>query len=151
MGNTGTPGGERASAAAGPDAGAPAEPGVRLTGGEAVRAHVTLVVGLSLCVAAFWLELGRALAGNGLSWAYVFEWPLFAVFAIYMWWNVLRGDRAVRRRRTPRPAPALDPRYAGMLEAWEAHQRELQASQVATDGAPGPAAGGGAVGSDVES
>ena len=35
------------------------------------------------------------------------------------------------------PAPALDPKYAGMLEAWEAHQRELRASVAATEGGAG--------------
>jgi len=122
----------------------------RLTGGEAVRAHLTLAVGLALCAVAFWYELGRALGGNGLSWAYVFEWPLFAVFAVYMWWSVLHGGRAARAGRAgraPKAEPTVDPRYAGMLEAWEAHQRELQAARAASESRPGdpgtgrPAAG----------
>jgi hypothetical protein len=128
----------------GPDS---TEPSERLTGGEAIRAHLTLFVGLALCAVAFWFEVRRALGGNGLSWAYVFEWPLFAVFAVYMWWNVLRGGRPVRRRPA-RPGPALDPRYAGMLAAWESHQRELQAARTATESVPrpGPGAGEGPVG-----
>jgi hypothetical protein len=108
-------------------------PSGRLTGSDAARAHLTLVLGLAVCVTAFWFELHRALSGNGLSWASVFEWPMFAVFAVYMWWNVLNGGRAVRRRRPTRPGPSLDPRYTGMLEAWEAHQRELQASWAAPE------------------
>lgn len=113
----------------------------RLTGAEAARTHLVLVVGLGLCAAAFWFEVRRALGGNGLSWAYVFEWPLFAAFAVYMWWNVLHGGRA-RRTGPARPQQTLDPRYAGMLEAWNAHQRELRASVLATEGdtAPGAAA-----------
>jgi hypothetical protein len=42
-----------------------------------------------LMVVSFWgmlwlgdWQLHRALAGNGLSWAYTFEWPLFAGFAV---------------------------------------------------------------------
>ena len=31
----------------------------------------------------------RAWTGNTLSWAYVFEWPLFAAYAVYMWWRLL--------------------------------------------------------------
>ena len=38
-----------------------------------------------ICVSAFILEISRALSGNTLSWAYVFEWPVFAVYALYMW------------------------------------------------------------------
>jgi hypothetical protein len=34
----------------------------------------------------------RALAGNGLSWAYTFEWPIFAVFAVVFWLKTLRDE-----------------------------------------------------------
>jgi hypothetical protein len=51
-----------------------------------------------LAVAAFlalgWWQAGRAAAGNTLSWAYTFEWPLFAVFVLAMW---IREMRAVLR------------------------------------------------------
>jgi hypothetical protein len=40
---------------------------------------------MALCV---W-QIFRAVGGNSLSWAYVFEWPLFAGYAIYMWWRIL--------------------------------------------------------------
>jgi hypothetical protein len=56
-----------------------------------------------LVVAAFWgmLWLGdwqyhRALGGNGLSWAYTFEWPLFAGFAVVFWARTVRDE--FRRR-----------------------------------------------------
>ena len=110
----------------------------RLRGGDAAKVHVTLAVGLAVCGVAFWFEIRRALGGNGLSWAYVFEWPLFAVFAVYMWWTVLHGSSATRRRRPAKPGPAVDPRYAGMLDAWQAHQRELQAAQAEVERASGP-------------
>ncbi|MHB8439665.1 MAG: hypothetical protein ACYDD4_10945 [Acidimicrobiales bacterium] len=42
---------------------------------------------LALCA---W-QLTRALSGNTLSWAYVFEWPLFAAYLVYMWLR-LRSD-----------------------------------------------------------
>ncbi len=108
---------------------------LRLRGPEAVRVHITLLLGLALCITAFWFELGRALGGNSLSWAYVFEWPLFAVFAVYMWWNVLHGGRSTRRSaaRSRATRPAVAPEYAGMLDAWEAHRRELLAAQAEQD------------------
>jgi len=37
-------------------------------------------------------QLHRALAGNTLSWAYTFEWPLFAIFAVYFWVKSLRDE-----------------------------------------------------------
>ena len=95
----------------------------RFTGAEALRAHVTLAVGLFLCGLAFWFELGRAERGNELSWAYVFEWPLLGVFALYMWWNVL--DPQHQSRVKNKKVKELAPEFHGMLNAWEEHQREL--------------------------
>ena len=55
-------------------------------------------------VAAFWgmLWLGdwqyhRAMSGNGLSWAYTFEWPLFAGFGIVFWARTIRDEFRLRR------------------------------------------------------
>lgn len=113
---------------------ASADEPVRLTGGAAVRAHVTLGVGLAFCVVAFWFELDRALGGNSLSWAYVFEWPLLGAFAVYMWWKVVYpGSPGLTRRRRP---AAIAPEFEGMLAAWQEHQRELQQSRESTSTLP---------------
>ncbi len=37
-------------------------------------------------------QLHRALSGNSLSWAYTFEWPLFAIFAVYFWVRTIRDE-----------------------------------------------------------
>ena len=55
--------------------------------------HVALLVAEVLCAAAFLLELSRALAGNQLSWAYVAEWPILALYAIYVWHKLLNEER----------------------------------------------------------
>ena len=34
----------------------------------------------------------RAMGGNGLSWAYTFEWPLFAGFGIVFWARTIRDE-----------------------------------------------------------
>jgi hypothetical protein len=34
----------------------------------------------------------RAMAGNALSWAYTFEWPIFAGFAIVFWAKTIRDE-----------------------------------------------------------
>jgi hypothetical protein len=104
----------------------------RLTGATVWRAHVTLVVGVAFCVVAFWFELGRAESGNSLSWAYVFEWPLLASFAVYMWWKVLHPE-ATKSERRAKKAPSLAPEYTKMLAAWEDHQRELELEHDAAD------------------
>jgi hypothetical protein len=68
---------------------------------------VTLLVVLP---AFAWLtkwQLGRAMGGNTLSWAYTFEWPLFAGYAVYMWWQLIHDQPTVVSRRTV-PAPGAD-------------------------------------------
>ena len=105
----------------------------RLRGPEAIRLHVTLVIGLVMCAAAFWFELKRALGGNALSWAYVFEWPLLAVFAIYMWSRFLHPGRENASRKHEK---ALDPTFEVMRERWEASREELERSRR-DEGSPG--------------
>jgi hypothetical protein len=42
-------------------------------------------------------QFHRAMAGNGLSWAYTFEWPLFAGFGIVFWARTVRDEFRARR------------------------------------------------------
>ena len=37
-------------------------------------------------------QLHRAESGNALSWAYTFEWPLFAIFAVFFWFKTIRDE-----------------------------------------------------------
>ena len=121
----------------------------RLRGSEALRLHFTLVAGLALCVAAFVFEISRALGGNTLSWAYVFEWPIFAVFALYMWWNLLHGQDGSRsKRRTRTPAAVTDPSGAAAsaadasdgadLLAWQAYLAGMEAEEARQSDRPSP-------------
>ena len=57
-----------------------------------------------LMVVCFWgmlwlgdWQLRRALAGNGLSWAYTFEWPLFAGFAVVFWAKTIKDEFGIKR------------------------------------------------------
>ena len=59
-----------------------------------------------LMVVAFWgmlwlgdWQLRRALSGNGLSWAYTFEWPLFAGFAVVFWAKTIKDEFQIKRGR----------------------------------------------------
>lgn len=56
-----------------------------------------LLVLLPAFVWLTWWQYTRASAGNTLSWAYVFLWPAFAVYAVYTWWNLV-GDQLARQR-----------------------------------------------------
>jgi hypothetical protein len=37
-------------------------------------------------------QFGRAESGNALSWAYTFEWPVFAVFGLVFWAKTIRDE-----------------------------------------------------------
>jgi DNA-binding transcriptional regulator of glucitol operon len=54
--------------------------------------HV-LAVTLSGAFLGFgWWQLQRAQEGNGRSWGYVFEWPVFSVFVFVMWIKMIRDE-----------------------------------------------------------
>jgi hypothetical protein len=61
--------------------------------------HVTTLILLSAFAWLTWWQLGRALAGNTLSWAYTFEWPLFAGYALYVWWQLIHDQTTAVTRR----------------------------------------------------
>jgi hypothetical protein len=114
----------------------------RLTGADAFRLHATLTLGLAVCVGAFIFELLRALGGHTFSWMYVFEWPLFAGFALYMWWHLYNGtDR--HRPSPPAPVstlPSTDDRAQAPdrdLEAWNRYLLMMELEEIEAD-RPGP-------------
>ena len=37
-------------------------------------------------------QFRRAMAGNTLSWAYTFEWPLFAIFGVVFWVKTIKDE-----------------------------------------------------------
>jgi DNA-binding transcriptional regulator of glucitol operon len=54
---------------------------------RALKLHAVILVVVPAFTALCVWQIDRAVGGNSLSWAYVFEWPLFAGYAIYMWWR----------------------------------------------------------------
>jgi hypothetical protein len=100
-----------------------------------MKLHLTLAFGLAICLAAGGYELYRALGGNTLSWAYVFEWPLFGAFGVYLWWKLLHEDPSEPSRPRKEPA-AMTEEEAERLDAWNRYLAELHASEA--DGADGP-------------
>ncbi|MGH3276916.1 MAG: hypothetical protein ACRDNZ_21645, partial [Streptosporangiaceae bacterium] len=66
-------------------------------------------------IGMLWLgdwQFHRAIDGNPLSWAYTFEWPVFAVFGLVFWVKTILdegkpGDAAVRAAGAGVPAAGL--------------------------------------------
>jgi hypothetical protein len=75
------------------------------------------------CVAGFaWLGVWQWDAGSGphgtlRNLAYGIQWWIFAGFAVFMWWRMLRaeatrsGEAVARRRTAPAPSTRPIPRY----------------------------------------
>ncbi len=59
--------------------------------------HLFAVVAVwGMCLLSDW-QFHRAMQGNGLSWAYTFEWPLFAIFGVVFWARTIRDEFRSRR------------------------------------------------------
>lgn len=68
--------------------------------------HAVGVIGIG---GMLWLGLWqfhRAESGNELSWAYTFEWPLFAIFAVYFWVKSVRDELRLTSEATGQDADA---------------------------------------------
>ena len=81
----------------------------------------------AFAVVAFWgmwwlgdWQFHRAIAGNSLSWAYTFEWPIFAIMGAVFWAKTIRDEHRIS---------------SGAVT-------ETAALTGAADGLPGTAAGG---------
>ena len=83
--------------------------------------HLGLILAEALCVSAFVIEVHRARQGNTLSWAYVFEWPIFAVYAVYLWRKLLHEER---EPTVPRVAPTSD-EDAAALKAYNEYLDQI--------------------------
>ncbi|MGH9088751.1 MAG: hypothetical protein ACRDYZ_11695 [Acidimicrobiales bacterium] len=81
----------------------------RWLSGRAFLLHFEFFVIVAGCLFAGWWQLTRALDGNGLSWFYTFEWPIFAGLAVWGWWHLLHEDPEAYRARKERPAEWDDP------------------------------------------
>jgi hypothetical protein len=83
--------------------------------------HGGLVLAETICASGFTVEYLRARSGNTLSWAYVFEWPIFAGYAVYMWRKLLKDEVGEPARSDHLPPDAKDP----ALETYNEYLRSV--------------------------
>ena len=97
---------------------------------RAIGLHVVILIVVPTFAALCLWQLHRALDGNGLSWAYVFEWPFFAGYAIYMWWRFLHEP--------PRTGPDAPPQTEPLarISAGPPHQRRTAPTLTRPRGTP---------------
>jgi hypothetical protein len=85
-----------------------------------------------------------ALSGNTLSWAYTFEWPLFAIFGVVFWVRTVRDEvgltaiRAARKSAAPGSGAAAgsgEARTTAVAGTSEAHATAAPAATPEPDAA----------------
>jgi hypothetical protein len=52
-----------------------------------------MIVLVGACLGLGWWQIGRAIGGNALSFGYAIEWPVFALFVIFVWLHEVRAAR----------------------------------------------------------
>ena len=87
--------------------------------------HLFAVVAtVGMLYLGYW-QLRRAEAGNELSWAYTFEWPIFAVCGVLFWVKSLREEVKLQAAAvtdtadtaSAETAPETDDAYLARLKA----------------------------------
>jgi DNA-binding transcriptional regulator of glucitol operon len=81
---------------------------------RALALHGAVLLWVPACLFAGWWQVTRALDGNGLSYLYSVEWPLFAIVGIGAWWVLVHTDPETVGARAQRRA----------LEQLPEHERE---------------------------
>ena len=83
---------------------------------RALSFHVAALLFVPGCALGAWWQITRAEDGNGLSYLYSVEWPLFAVLGLYFWWMLIHTDyenvglKGMRKAADTAPAgPVLSP------------------------------------------
>jgi hypothetical protein len=94
--------------------------------------HLALFAGLLLCATATAVEWRRAHEGHLAAWAYLVEWPVFAVAGGVIWWRLTHPAPATPSRPRADDADADDPD----LIAWRRYQRRIEAASD-EEGGPG--------------
>jgi DNA-binding transcriptional regulator of glucitol operon len=75
---------------------------------------LALVLVCGMLALGYW-QYRRAMEGNALSWAYTFEWPIFAIFGVVFWAKTIRDEfkPPVTDEAPDRPGLAVGPASAG--------------------------------------
>jgi DNA-binding transcriptional regulator of glucitol operon len=73
--------------------------------------HLLALVLTAGCLGLGWWQFSRAADGNSVSWGYMFQWPVFGGFVVFVWWREIQmfkrklaGEPLTPAVETPRPA-----------------------------------------------
>ncbi|GIE81517.1 hypothetical protein Aph02nite_74670 [Actinoplanes philippinensis] len=71
-----------------------------------VARHLLALVLAVGCLVLGWWQYSRAADGNAISWGYMFQWPVFGGFVVFIWW---REVQLARRKAAGEPVTAPEP------------------------------------------
>lgn len=69
---------------------------------RAIGLHFAVIFWVALCGSAAWWQVGRAIQGNGLSYMYAIEWPVFAVLGVLGWYALLNMEKVTEHQEQAR-------------------------------------------------
>ncbi|MBG0567671.1 hypothetical protein [Actinoplanes aureus] len=67
--------------------------------------HFVALVLTATCLGLGWWQFSRATDGNSISWGYMFQWPVFGGFVVFIW---VREIQLARRRSRGETEPTAD-------------------------------------------
>jgi hypothetical protein len=85
---------------------------------RSVTLHCIALLFVPGCFLAAWWQITRATDGNGLSYLYAIEWPIFSILGVYFWWMLIHTDYeavGLRGMRNQATAPTVDPGPAPLV------------------------------------
>ena len=79
-----------------------------------IARHVLALVLAAGCLVLGWWQFSRAQHGNAISWGYMFQWPVFAGFVVFLWWREVqlarrKGEPGAPAEPVAAPAPERRP------------------------------------------
>jgi hypothetical protein len=104
-----------------------------------IRLHALALIVVPACFFLARWQYDAARGGNSLSWAYTVEWPLFGIYAIYMWWQLIHDQRTAFDRlwaAKERSATEASGRPLQQIPGWALDKSLSQAVAEASLGPP---------------
>jgi len=93
--------------------------------------HALAITLFAAFLAFGWWQFDRAQQGNDRSWAYVFEWPIFAIFVLVMWIKMMRDELDDARKGSDRTPKVIEEPVEAVVKRDIIRRQEEEDPQLA--------------------